>query len=289
MQQLEWRNDREFSVAGVKFECAPLGDYSGKTTSERFLLLKDRGSIEQYATVFRGEQPKNILEFGIFQGGSPALFALWFEAQKFVGIDIAEPIPAFDEFCRTHPVGNRISTYYRTSQDDRPKVEDIVRREFGNAPIDLIIDDASHYYEYTRATFEIAFPLLRPGGTYVIEDWGWAHWADVHSHYLGKPPLSILIMELVMLCASRYDLISDIQIYPAFAFIHKSPAAPPMENFKLDGSYHARNIEIRQPHLMEFSELGTMFGKKVRERAERRVRRTKEKIKRAIKGKGKRK
>lgn len=288
MRELEWRSDREFTVGGVNFECAPLGDYTGKTTSERFLLLKDRGSIEQYATVFKQEQPKTILEFGIFQGGSPALFSLWFDAQKFVGIDIAEPIPAFDEFCRTHPIGSRIRTHYRTSQNDRARVEEIVRQEFGSTPIDLVIDDASHYYEYTREAFEIAFPLLRPGGMYVIEDWGWAHWPNVHSHYLGRAPLSILIMELVMLCASRHDLISNIQIFPAFAFIHKSPAAPSMKNFKLEGSYLKRNIEIRQPHLMEFSEIGSLFGKKVRERAERRVRRTKEKITRAIKGKGKR-
>jgi hypothetical protein len=285
MKQLTWSSDREFTVEGVRFECAPLGDYTGKTNQERFLLLKDRGSLEQYATVFATDQPKNILEFGIFQGGSPALFSLWFEAQKFVGIDLAEPVAPFDEFCRTHPVGKTISTHYRTSQNDRARVEQIVQQEFGNTPIDMIIDDASHLYEYTRETFEITFPLLRPGGTYVIEDWGWAHWPQIHTYYTGKTPLSVLIMELAMLCASRYDLISEIRVFPAFAFIRKAYQAPRLDNFKLDGSYLKRNLEIVAPHTLDLTGIGELVMKKVRERAERRVKRTKEKLRRAIKGK----
>lgn len=285
MKQLEWRSEREFAVGGVNFECAPLGDYSGKTSAERFLLLKDRGSLEQYAAVFDKDQPKNILEFGIFQGGSPALFSLWFDAQKFVGIDIAEPVKPFDEFCATHPVGKNIRTHYATSQTDRARVEQIISQEFGGTPIDMIIDDASHLYEYTRQTFEIAFPHLRPGGTYVIEDWGWAHWPDIHSHYVGKTPLSVLIMELMMLCASRYDVISEIRVFPAFVFIRKAWQAPPLPNFKLDGSYLKRNLEIIAPQALNLGGIGQLVAKKVSERAERRLKRTKEKFRRAMKRK----
>ena len=97
MKELHWRSEREFEIDGVNFYCA-VGDYSERTSSERFVLLKDRGSLDQYALVFGGESPKSILEFGIFQGGSPVLFSLWFEMDKFVGIDIGEPVQAFDEF-----------------------------------------------------------------------------------------------------------------------------------------------------------------------------------------------
>ena len=38
-----------------------------------------------------------------------------------------------------------------------------------------MIDDASHLYEPSLASFETLFPLLRPGGTYIIEDWKWEH------------------------------------------------------------------------------------------------------------------
>jgi hypothetical protein len=36
---------------------------------------------------------------------------------------------------------------------------------------DLIVDDASHQGALTRATWGLLWPLVRPGGWYVIEDW----------------------------------------------------------------------------------------------------------------------
>jgi hypothetical protein len=89
---------------------------------------------------------------------------------------LCTPVNAFDEFGRRHPVGQRIRSYYGVSQTDKAQIDRIARDEFGDTPLDVIIDDASHLYGNTRRTFEMAFPYLRPGGTYVIEDWGWAHW-----------------------------------------------------------------------------------------------------------------
>ena len=129
------------------------------------------------------------------------------------------------------------------SQTDRRRIEEIVQKEFGASPLDVVIDDASHLYKTTRRTFEIAFPLLRPGGLYVIEDWGWAHWPG-SKLYPGQTALSMLIMELVMLCASRRDLVSDIRLFPTFAFIRKSPDAKPIADFALDGLYRKRGLEL---------------------------------------------
>lgn len=242
MEQIRWLNERECTVAGVTFYCS-LDDYSRKTDGERFILLKDREVLDNYASVFADAPPKNILEFGIFQGGSPALFSLWFNVDKFVGVDLSPPVTAFDEFCRTHPIGEKIRSYYQVSQTDRSRIEEIIRAEFGDASLDVVIDDASHLYENTRRTFEIAFPLLRPGGMYVIEDWGWAHWPG-SQFFMNETPLSMLIMELVMLCASRSDLISDIRVFPSFAFIRKSREAKHMTEFNVDSSYCKRGIEL---------------------------------------------
>lgn len=45
---------------------------------------------------------------------------------------------------------------------------------------DLIVDDASHDGGKTAATFLLLWPLISPGGFYVIEDWqvalGWPGW-----------------------------------------------------------------------------------------------------------------
>lgn len=45
---------------------------------------------------------------------------------------------------------------------------------------DLVVDDASHDGKLTRATFDLLWPLVAPGGFYVVEDWmvalGWDGW-----------------------------------------------------------------------------------------------------------------
>lgn len=239
---IEWAGEREFSVGGIKFLCA-LDDYSLQTDSERFVILKDRSVLNNYSLVFSDNQPKTMLEFGIFQGGSPALFSLWFELEKFVGIDICSPVKDFDAFCKHHPAGSKITSHYGVSQTDRTLIDQIVREEFGTTPLDVIIDDASHLYGETRRAFEIAFPHLRPGGTYVIEDWGWAHWPG-SQFFMGKTALSILIMEIVMMCASRSDIVSEVRIFPSFVFIRKSLHAPHIPDFKLDKLYTKRGIEL---------------------------------------------
>jgi len=57
---------------------------------------------------------------------------------------------------------------------------------------DLIVDDASHIAHLTAATFAQLWPLVKPGGYYVVEDWAdrWVSphligWADVDPKYLG--------------------------------------------------------------------------------------------------------
>ena len=44
--------------------------------------------------------------------------------------------------------------------------------------LDLVIDDGSHLAEPTRTSFDTLFPLLAPGGFYIIEDWAWEHWPE---------------------------------------------------------------------------------------------------------------
>jgi SAM-dependent methyltransferase len=48
-----------------------------------------------------------------------------------------------------------------------------------NGPLDLVFDDASHFYRFSKVSFETLFPLLRPGGLYVIEDWSWVCWSEL--------------------------------------------------------------------------------------------------------------
>jgi hypothetical protein len=44
------------------------------------------------------------------------------------------------------------------------QLEAIISTEFRYAPLDLVIDDASHQYEEARRSFEILFPRSRQCG-----------------------------------------------------------------------------------------------------------------------------
>jgi hypothetical protein len=278
MKKIDWLSERDFMLDGVKFHCE-LEDYSQKTNAERIVILKNRGALEPYADMFADVPPRNMLEFGIFQGGSPALFSLWLELDKFVGIDICQPVTAFDDFCRSHDLGRRIRSYYGVSQTDRERIENIVRTEFSAAPLDVVIDDASHKYSLTRRTFEIAFPLLRPGGMYVIEDWGWAHWAGSR-HYIGETALSMLIMEIMMLCASRGDLVGEVRIFPWIAFIRKSPNAVAISDFSLDSSYRKRGMELVGANPVRLRGVANLLVQRIANSARRRLQRVSRRLSR---------
>jgi SAM-dependent methyltransferase len=271
MQPIEWLSERDFRVGGVTFHCS-LDDYSAKTTEDRIVILKSRGALENYQRVFEGESLHSILEFGVFQGGSPILFSLWLEVDKFVGIDHSPPVAGFDAFCRRHPVGARIRTYYGVSQTDQPRVDEIVRREFAGAPPDVVIDDASHGYGNSRRTFEIAFPHLKPGGTYVLEDWGWAHWRNC-SLFRGETALSLLVFELIMICASRPDLISEVRVFSSFVFVKKALSAPDLTGMKLEDYYQSRGFEISTVDRLNATGVVSNFVAKARKRAGRILRR----------------
>jgi hypothetical protein len=56
--------------------------------------------------------------------------------------------------------------------------------------------------------------------------------------------MSIFVMELVMICASRNDLISEVRIFPSFAFVKKAAQAPEVRELSLDSLYSKRGLEI---------------------------------------------
>lgn len=271
MKGIIWRDDHEFSLEGVTFRCCQ-GDYSQTSDDSCFILLKDRDSLAGYEQVLKNVPVRNALEFGVFQGGSPAFFSLWLGLNKFVGVEIGEPVAALDRFSKAHPAGRCIRTYYGISQNDQARLDPILRQEFGAEPLDLVVDDASHDYDLTRRAFEITFPHLRPGGYYVIEDWGWAHWPG-SPYYRNETALSLLVMELLMLCASRSDIISEVRVFPSFAFIRKAQNAPNLENFQLSNTYSKRGLALSGAAHLDLAGLGGLLREKIARRFSRTVRR----------------
>jgi len=219
---------------------------SHQTTTEEIVILKSRRLLNDY--IARFADAKNIFEFGTYEGGAAALFAAALGAEHYVGIDINKGCPAFDEWCARHEWGKRIRLHYGVSQDDGERIPKILREEFASRPLDLIVDDASHQYASTRRAFELSFPFLKPGGTYAIEDWGWAHWAgDEWQRELqwgDREPLSYLIFELAMACATSRHMISRVDVDGPVAYVTKSLDAPVGGQLKLEKLYQSQGRRL---------------------------------------------
>jgi len=110
----------------------------------------------------------------------------------------------------------------------------LLDREFVE-PLDLIVDDASHRYDDARASFEACFGYLRPGGLYIVEDWGWAHRGTPEFDYLkGSKPLTQLLSDLTALLASNPRIVSRIDIQgPSIAIITRGHELPHKATLKV--------------------------------------------------------
>jgi hypothetical protein len=128
--------------------------------------------VDVYADLFRGFERPRMVELGISQGGSVALFSLMARPTSLVAVDLSpDRIGPLDRFIAERGLEGVVAAHYGVDQADKAALSALVDASVGDQPLDLVIDDASHRYSPTVASFECLFPRLRPGGRYVIEDW----------------------------------------------------------------------------------------------------------------------
>jgi predicted O-methyltransferase YrrM len=257
---INWIGDDEVHVGNARFalsvdstawdaiECSP----------DQFVLLKTRRMLDSLLK-FAPEHVDNVVDLGIFRGGSVAYYHELFAPQRLVGIDLrSERVAPLDRFIEKYALSNVIRLYYGTSQDDRPRLADILRENFGDERLDLVIDDCSHMYEPTKVSLNVLLPRLRPGGVYVIEDWGWAH-------YPGRRPenferrtrafsgertaLSKLVLELVLVATSRPRLVADINIIGGAVFVTRGDEDVSEEGFNISDCHASpgRHLLYQEP------------------------------------------
>jgi len=140
----------------------------------------------------------NILELGVLQGGSALMFSIYFENSRLLFVDINRPPEQFYSAMEQLQIPPRGKVVIG-SQDDHAFLGRECEAHFGEQMLDIVIDDASHMYKYTKSSFEYLFHnRLKPGGWYIIEDWGcgyWPKWADGNPD--GRHGLPLLVKEMV--------------------------------------------------------------------------------------------
>lgn len=196
---VNWLSAKAFQIEDITFstETAATSDKPLSTT-DTFTLVKTREFIERYQEL-KDFKPRHILELGIFQGGSIVLFDKIFKPEKIVGVDIrSDRTPALEEYIANK--NPNIKTYYQSSQADEKLLKNIVSNDF-DGYLDFVCDDASHQYTLTRDSFKILFPLLQPGGVYIIEDWRWSliPQSQTKAHpWFGNKSLVNLVFDLIV-------------------------------------------------------------------------------------------
>lgn len=114
-----------------------------------------------------------VCEVGVADGGSLSLWQALFPDGLVVGVD--------DDSYTTRQVTFGQASTIRVGATWPPGAVKVVAAQDDPAlphrlrviadGYDLIVDDASHDGALTRRTFELLWPLVVPGGWYVIEDW----------------------------------------------------------------------------------------------------------------------
>jgi hypothetical protein len=212
--------------------------------NECFLLYKIKPLVDQYAQFWslRADfHARNILELGMWDGGSIAFWFEYFKPDKLVGIDLQkkEDSSYLKRYKSSRGLDQSIRTYWGTDQGDSARLRQIVHTEFQDS-LDLVIDDASHMYALTKKSFETLFPLVRHGGLYIIEDWAWGHWQEfqrLDHPWSNEIPLTRLIFELIAAAGSCQEdpWISNISVFQGFAVIERGEALlPAASEFKIE-------------------------------------------------------
>jgi hypothetical protein len=232
--------------------------------AECFVFFKIKPLVDQYASYFSRHQdfkPQRVFELGIWDGGSIAFWFELFHPLKHVAVDLAPKKDSayFERYVSSRGLESRITTFWQTDQSDKARLQQIAREQFG-APLDLVIDDASHLYGPTKASFEALFPLVRPGGLYIIEDWAWDHWGEFQSTshpWANETALTRFIFDVVEVAGGSTQLISSLSVCQGFAVVERGPDVDlRAEDFSLD-SYISRRPPL--PRLVRWRrELGAL-------------------------------
>jgi Methyltransferase domain len=227
-----------FTVKGVPFRLVKSNFKKYASCDDYLVILKNQIFLDTEIAYFNLVKPKTMVELGLFEGGSAVLWHLLYDL-KFIGYDIRKQPEAVSRWIKKLGIENSVQLHYETSQDDEKKIKNTIKNFLGDAPIDVIVDDASHQYQLSRRSFEFLFPLVRAGGIYCIEDWSWVHskldqW-QVEKLWGTVPALTNLIFDITMLYGTEGNWFQHISMkhFAVFAF---ATGLAPKDGFSFDKS-----------------------------------------------------
>lgn len=154
---LAWRHRGNLSRLAMLYGTDKWGEHWYTQHYQRYLAPRRRERL-------------NLLEIGIGGYDNPLegarslrMWKAYFRRANIVGIDLYD---------KTALREARIDI----RQMDQTDASGLTRLSEEYGGFDLVVDDGSHLNHHVIQTFEILFPLLRPGGLYAIEDTQTSYW-----------------------------------------------------------------------------------------------------------------
>lgn len=151
----------------------------------------DKGSISthnyldyyDYLFGLLREEPIVLVEIGVQFGYSIKMWLEYFTQAKIHGIDIVADYSCSNPRVRLWTGDQRDVNFWNRFKSEVPYA-------------DIIIDDGCHNADAQKITFESLWPLLKSGGTYIIEDWFTVYDPHFASPVSGSDWLASLVASL---------------------------------------------------------------------------------------------
>lgn len=112
----------------------------------------------------------NVLEIGVYNGGSLRYLSNYFPNATIHGIDIEN---------KQNVESNKIKTYI-CNQESREELNEFLKKT--NVLFDIIIDDGGHTMKQQQTSLGVLFKSIRPGGLYILEDLHTSIWESNLAH-----------------------------------------------------------------------------------------------------------
>jgi hypothetical protein len=135
----------------------------------------DHGYTKYYELYFDSYRDFDFkfLEIGVYDGSSVKLWKEYFTKAEITSIDIDPRCTMYTEDRINIEIGDQTDPAFLRQ----------VNAKYGS--FSIILDDGGHSNKQQIVSFETLFPLLNPGGIYVIEDLHCSyiknsHWDDYH-------------------------------------------------------------------------------------------------------------
>lgn len=144
-------------------------------TDKGTVVSECHGYTEFYDNFFKKyiDKEVNILEIGIFDGGSLKMYNTYFgDKCQIYALDIEN---------KEHLNSDNIHTFI-CDQGNREDLENF-KNSIGDIKFDIIIDDGCHFSKYQTNSFYMLHDLLNEDGLYIIEDLHCYEWEEEYKEY----------------------------------------------------------------------------------------------------------